>query len=585
MFDEEWDAEAAAYYNRQAALLDLIDERDVLGDLPEMPFLPDEAPPAPTDAEICAAVAGRGSRLDPAMLVRLDSVDVDALAGDGAVDAAVAFDRVANRVAARRMRAVATAVRRQLGSERVDPIRLASAELAAALAIGSRSIGAEVTCALALTGPLTRTLAAMETGDVSYGKARVLGEQTLDLFDDQAQAVEALVLDAAPGRTWAQHAAAVRRAVVRVDPRAPERRRKSAERARRLVHRSGDDGLAELIVTLPTAQVDAAYTAADAWARARKAAGDDRTLQMLRAAAIARWATSYLTHGDPTTCDHTCDRVPTPDTGDAEPQVDPDTGEILDPSPPPPPSSAASTRRAPTRHGKPLRVGLVWDLPSLLGLADHPGELLDSGEVLAAADMRALITGGIGLRRMLIDADGEPVDLTSDTWALHPQAAPPGTGPAHGQPMWIGILVEHATWQAWTDRTLTGDLATAITLAPRPIRDLLDAPRTDHTLDTRPDADTPSAPLAESLAVRDRHPTTPTAAPTAAAAGDTDHAIPRSAGGPTTRTNLHTPTRRWHVLRTHGGWRLRAHPRGGWIWTSPQGRTYRTRPHDYRRGP
>src|SRR3954447_12863236 len=347
MFDEEWDAEAAAYYNRQAALLDLIDERDVLGDLPEMPFLPDEAPPAPTDAEICAAVAGRGSRLDPAMLVRLDSVDVDALAGDGAVDAAVAFDRVANRVAARRMRVVATAVRRQLGSERVDPIRLPSAELAAALAIGSRSIGAEVTCALALTGPLTRTLAAMETGDVSYGKARVLVEQTLDLFDDQARAVEALVFDAAPGRTWAQHAAAVRRAVVRVAPTAPERRRKNAERASRLVRRYGEDGLAELIVTLPVAQVDAAYTAADAWARARKAAGDDRTLDVLRADAIARWATSYLTHGDPTTCDRACDPVPTPaggddntpaddtgpDTGDVEPQVDPDTGEILDPEP------------------------------------------------------------------------------------------------------------------------------------------------------------------------------------------------------------------------------------------------------------
>src|SRR3954452_4811115 len=319
MFDEEWDAEAAAYYDRRAMLLDLIDERDVLGEPPEMPFVPDEAPPAPTDAEICAAVAGRGSRLDPAMLARLDSVDVDALARASSVDAAVAFDRVANRVAARRMRAVATAVRRQLGSERVDPIRLASAELAAALALGSPSIGAEVTCALALTGPLTRTLAAMEAGDVSYGKARVLVEQTLDLFDEQARAVEALVLDAAGGRTWVQHAAAVRRAVVRVDPGAPERRRKNAEGATRLGRRYGDDGLAELIVTLPTAQVDAAYTAADAWARARKAGGDDRSLDVLRADAIARWASSYLTHGDPTTCDRDCD------------PVDPDTGKVLDP--------------------------------------------------------------------------------------------------------------------------------------------------------------------------------------------------------------------------------------------------------------
>src|SRR3954469_14692828 len=266
MFDDEWDVGAAAYYDRQAALLELIDERDVIGALPEGPFVPDADAPAPGDAEVCAGLAAGSSGLGPALLARLDRVNVEALDGDAAVDVAGAFDRVANRVAARRMRAVATAVRRQLGTERVDPIRLASAELAAALALGSRSIGAEVTCALALTGPLTRTLAAMDTGAVSYAKARVLVEATLDLFDGQARAVEALVLDAAAGRTWAQHAAAVRRAVVRVDPGASERRRKNAERASRLVRRYGDDGLAELIVTLPVAQVDAAYTAADAWA-------------------------------------------------------------------------------------------------------------------------------------------------------------------------------------------------------------------------------------------------------------------------------------------------------------------------------
>src|SRR4051794_14035820 len=461
MFDTEWDAGAAAYYDRQAALLDLIDECDLLTDDSHTGWLPDqEDVSGPTDAEVCAEAADAATGLGPGLLARLDGVALEGLAGDAAVDAAVAFDRVANRVAARRMRAVATAVRRQLGTERVDPIRLASAELAAALALGSRSIGAEVTCALALTGPLTRTLAAMDTGDVSYAKARLLVEQTLDLFDDQAQAVEALVLDAAAGRTWAQHAAAVRRAVVRVDPGAPARRRANADRASRLVRRYGDDGLAELIVTLPTAQVDAVYTAADAWARARKAAGDDRNLDVLRADAIARWATSYLTHGDPTTCDRTCDPVPTdvdvdPTTDTTD--VDPDTGEILDPSrpdqpQPAPASAAASTRRAPTRHGKPLRVGLVWDLSSLLGLTDRPGELLDTGEVLAAADMRTLIAGGIRLRRMLIDTDGELLDLTPDSWLLEPESGRQATRPAHGQPMWIGVLVDHTTWQAWHDR-------------------------------------------------------------------------------------------------------------------------------------
>ena len=640
MFEPKpFDAADEAYYARQAASLDLIDEWEVDGWGPM-------CEPAPTDGEVCAEVASDGTALVPALLSRLDVVDIDGLAGAAAADAAAAWDRIANRVAARRVRAVARSALQHVGTEQVDPIRRAAAELGALLRLGSGSIGAEIDVALALTGALTRTLAAMETGHVSYGKAKVLADETADLFDEQAQAVEALVLDKAAGRTWAQHAAAVRRAVVRVDPKAPERRRKNAERASRLVRRYGNDGLADLVVTLPTAQVDAAYTGADAWARARKAAGDDRPLEQLRAEAFTRWATSYLTHGDPTICDRHCDPVPSPagrpdDTADDAADeradeaadwpegVDPRTGEISDGTDcrdaanptdledctdavnpadledctdnverDSEEADAPLSRRTPTRHGRPLRVGLVWDLSALLGLNDSPGELLDSGEVVSAADMRALLAGGVRLRRLLVDpATGELVDLTPSSSLLTPEdaaalttaspasakAAPPGSpgSPVHGQPIWLGVVVDTTTWQSWRDRTLTGSLATAITLAPHPVRDLMDAPRTDHTLDLTPDAEHPSAALAEFIAVRDRHPTNPTAAPTSAAAGDLDHIRPRSAGGLTTRANLHSPTRRWHLLRTLGGWQLRTHPDDGITWTSPHDRSYHTGPHNY----
>jgi hypothetical protein len=181
-----------AYYARQAALLDAVDEYDVIGHEPVVP-------PAPSDADICAEVATGTTALSPALLPRLDFADLDALDAVAAVDAAIAFDRVANRVSARRLRAIAVAVRRQVGTERVDPIRLASAELGAALRVGTRSINSEITIALDLTTRLTRTLAAMESGAVSYGKARVLVDETIDLVDEKAQAVEAHVLDAARG--------------------------------------------------------------------------------------------------------------------------------------------------------------------------------------------------------------------------------------------------------------------------------------------------------------------------------------------------------------------------------------------------
>ena len=48
--------------------------------------------------------------------------------------------------------------------------------------------------------------------------------------------------------------------------------------------------------------------------------------------------------------------------------------------------------------------------------------------------------------------------------------------------------------------------------------------------------------------------------------------------------NLTTPTRRWHVAKTHGRWTVHREGRG-WVWTSPTRRRYGVEPHDYRRGP
>ena len=76
----------------------------------------------------------------------------------------------------------------------------------------------------------------------------------------------------------------------------------------------------------------------------------------------------------------------------------------------------------------------------------------------------------------------------------------------------------------------------------------------------------------------------PCCRPTAAAAADLEHVIPASKGGKTISENLTYEVRRWHNLKTHGGWTVQRHRRG-WKWTSPRGRTYYTQPYDYRNGP
>jgi hypothetical protein len=116
------------------------------------------------------------------------------------------------------------------------------------------------------------------------------------------------------------------------------------------------------------------------------------------------------------------------------------------------------------------------------------------------------------------------------------------------------------------------------------VRALLDLPRTATDLDATPAAYPAPTALAGFVAARDRHPVNPCAGLTSAAAADLDHTVPASAGGRTVRDNLASLVRRWHRLRTHGGWLVERVDRG-WRWTSPTGRTTTTRPHDYRLGP
>jgi hypothetical protein len=207
--------------------------------------------------------------------------------------------------------------------------------------------------------------------------------------------------------------------------------------------------------------------------------------------------------------------------------------------------------------------------------------------------MREVLDRGVRLRRMLIRPDtGELVDLTPVSWKLPGRHAPPGHAPpGHAPPVQLNVLLTeplHHALDTGDTSHLDPDTArrveairAALTQAHPVLRQLVDYPVTAHLLDDQPNAETPSPALAEFVALRDRHPTNPTAGPSAASAGDLDHTRSRATGGPTTRANLTALTRRWHVLNTHGGWTTTRTQRG-WQWTSPLGRTYITQPYDYR---
>ena len=474
----------------------------------------------------------------------------------------------------------------------ISAVDLVAGEIGPALGIGSGAALSLVHVSVALHRRLPTTLRAVCDGDLSWYKAAKLAELTAPLTDEQAREVEAKTLPKAAERSPARHVDAIRRAVAQVDPEGADQRRKQQRHDVRMMRFHDDSGMGQLIAHLPSEQLDTIWGGCDFWARNRKAAGDTRTLDQLRVAALTQCGQSLMHHGDPEYCLRWCPPgshggpVPEDDANGDGPDGDEPEGdepERDEPDGDEPDGHADEARppsRPPRRHGRPAALHALWDLTSLLGLTRHCGELTDSGAMLPPGAMAELVAGGVKIRRMLIDpARGELVDLTPRTWTI-----PRTRRTELDAPVVLGVVIPVHMWRAIQDGSADGKLLDAIARAPQAVRDLLEHPETSDQLDDGPDAYPAPARLAEFIAMRDRHPTNPTAGPTAASAADVEHVRAASRGGATTRANLTYNVRRWHLLKTHGGWTVQGHGRG-WKWTSPRGRVYYTQPYDYRLGP
>jgi hypothetical protein len=302
------------------------------------------------------------------LIAALVAVDPAGLDASGRVGLAVVWARVENWAAARKTDAVAVVAGPPPCSDD-DPAAFAWAEVGAALRLGDGESARLVHVARELRD-LPATREAMARGGLSWKKAATLAETTQTLTGEQRSEVEAAVLGKAAERTPAQHARAVRRAVDAVDPAGLTDRRHQALADVSLARQHLGDGMGELLATMPAEQLDLVWTAADAWARRAKAAGDPRRLDQLRVAALVDWAHRFLTDGDP-----------------------------------------------PTRHGAPVTVEVTIDLPALLDLTDTPGELLDTGAAIPAQAVRDLLEDGAKIRWLLTDpATGRLLGMSCDTY-------------------------------------------------------------------------------------------------------------------------------------------------------------------------
>ena len=138
--------------------------------------------------------------------------------------------------------------------------------------------------AVTLRWRLAGTGGALAAGVIDLGRARLIAEATSVLAEQDARTVEAQVLPRAGELTSAGLRAALRRAVIAVDPGGAERRRQQSEARAKLCLYPDEDGTATLAgYQLPGIGAAAAMARVSALARALKASGAGGGIDLLRA--------------------------------------------------------------------------------------------------------------------------------------------------------------------------------------------------------------------------------------------------------------------------------------------------------------
>ncbi len=306
--------------------------------------------------------------VDLADLPRLAAVDPASLSHGGRVELIEAFERVKAVIDGLQQAALAAVV------EATEAVGLdgdlARHEVGAALRLSPVTAHRRTRVAADLVRRLPATLAELSAGRIGYLQAAHLAEAVADLPDEVASAVQARVLARAPGQTVAETRRATARAVHAADPAGAADRHDKAAAGRRIERSALPEAMAGWWVAMPAHHEAAAFDALTATARAtqqalRAGAGDDPGLDALRVDALLD-AIHHQPHRDPL---HPDPGAPT------------DTTTTTD-------TATQPTLRVPgrlprCRCGGAQTAAVVVDLPTLLGLAEHAGELPGYGPVPA----------------------------------------------------------------------------------------------------------------------------------------------------------------------------------------------------------
>lgn len=285
-------------------------------------------------------------------------------------------------------------------------------EVGAALKLSPGAAHRRVACAQALAGRLPETRAALEAGQITAQHAAAATEATADLSPEDCAKVEARVYPRGTTQTLAAFKRSLARAVAWVCPGGFEVKHRAASAKRSISMYDLADGMAAVPVELPAPDAQLLWRCLDVRARADHAGqGAGLSLDARRVDALTALMAAAL----------------------ADPSL-------------------------PRAHGKPVTVGVVIELPTLLGLQDRPAELLGYGPI--PADLARRLAKDAPWRRMVTEpVTGHLLDLGRTTYtppqelsdfvlARTPRCVFPGCqAPAHVDE------IDHA--RAWSEGGVT----------------------------------------------------------------------------------------------------------------------------------
>lgn len=295
----------------------------------------------------------------PLSLMLLESMDPATLDFDGRLNYAKAWDRQQRWATARAQNALVHVLIDDLPDDD-DLIALEMSQRADMAAVTLQwppvTASGRLDQALRLVTELPGTFAMLTAGEISFRHAELIADATIGLESSDMLLVEASVLEKSIGQTPAEFGRAARRAAAAVAPHIAEQKHEAAVAGRCVRRRPGRDYMVDLVATLPPVDAETVYLALDAVARKSLAADGDKSIRMdaRRADALVGWAVAAL--ADPT---------------------------------------------LPKLQGRPVVLHVVTDLPTMLGLAENPADLLGYGTI--PGSVARILAGDANWRRWIVD--------------------------------------------------------------------------------------------------------------------------------------------------------------------------------------